>query len=163
VYFEPYTRTYYWYDQGLWEEGPDLPASIRLRTDDAKVVRLQNDKPYLQHESVLSWHGSYYGALPGSTAAYHRSEDAIAQSELRAAIRLAGTMEELMELSGNFGPGAEIGDVTTTSDGKTIEGSVGAATPSSSQGSPSTQGSTPATGSGTMITGAGDSSSGTDR
>jgi hypothetical protein len=177
VYFEPYSRTYFWYDQGLWEEGQDLPKSIQMRGGDAVVVRLQNEKPYVQHESVLRWHPNYFGSLPGSTATYHASTEAITQSELRAAIRMASTLEDLVELSGGFTNGG-VQDMTgaagnttgfpntnptTTNTSNvqpgptgttgTVQGTVGSNT------SPSTTTQSPT---GSLISGAGETSPGTD-
>jgi hypothetical protein len=152
VYFEPYTATYFWYDQGLWEEGPDLPESITLRSGDAVIVRLQNQKPYIQHSTVCAWHPCYYGPLPGSMAPYHATTDAVAQSELRAAIRMASTLEELVELSANQSP--DITEITGTSTGAGTSNPTG---PNAGSTSPAADASTTSTSS--MISGASEESS----
>ena len=99
VYFEPYTDTYFWYLNGLWEEGVELPPTIILDDNTAKVVHLQHTKPYVQHQTVARWHPNFYGPLPGSMDSYHASPEAIAQSEQRSAIRVADSMDELIDMS----------------------------------------------------------------
>ena len=57
TYFEPYTQTYFWYEEGAWHAGPESPPQLILDVDRAKVVKLRTDEmPFLQHTTVLASH-----------------------------------------------------------------------------------------------------------
>ena len=55
AYYEPYTQQYFWYQDGAWRQGEELPIELALRADIAHVVKLQHDLPYLQHDTVRQW------------------------------------------------------------------------------------------------------------
>ena len=55
AYFEPYTRTFYWYENGTWWPGEELPVEMSFDKKLARVVYLQEPLPFPQHESVLVW------------------------------------------------------------------------------------------------------------
>ena len=56
VYFEPYTKTYYWFEKGSWCAGAKPPTGLELNTQLATVVKLQQSLPFVQHDTVLAWH-----------------------------------------------------------------------------------------------------------
>jgi len=57
VYFEPYTRTYHWFDGGTWRSGEELPSSLRPDPELAQVVFLQEDRfPWSQHNTTSFVH-----------------------------------------------------------------------------------------------------------
>jgi hypothetical protein len=56
VYYEPFTQTYWWFEEGSWWPGDKLPDEFELRREMAQVVYLQHDRPYLQHGTVLALH-----------------------------------------------------------------------------------------------------------
>ncbi len=56
TYYEPYSSTYYWFEEGAWHAGPELPTELIPKSDIAQVVKLQADElPFVQHRSVLTW------------------------------------------------------------------------------------------------------------
>lgn len=97
VYFEPYSRTYFWFNEDRWEEGDQLPDHITVHADDANIVRLQEPKPYLQHVTTLQWSWPHTRAIVGSTDAFHATPEAIAASERRAAERNGDMVASLEE------------------------------------------------------------------
>jgi hypothetical protein len=126
VYFEPYTETYFWFENGLWEQGPELGENFAIDSSDAVVVKLQHKKPYVQHCSVTVWHPNYYGPVPGSLDPYHATPEAIAMSEERAAIRLASALDQIQQMESELGdmsglatpdPGAPGADATWQTPG----------------------------------------------
>ncbi len=88
VYFEPYLHLYFWFANDQWEEGTELPSNITLDHWIARTVKLQHEKPYVQHVTVVRWCWPYQTPLYGSTDAYHASTEAIAMSEQRSAERM---------------------------------------------------------------------------
>jgi hypothetical protein len=56
VYFEPYSKTWYWCEHGLWKGGPEPPQTLELNADHATVVKLQQELPFFQHETVIAMH-----------------------------------------------------------------------------------------------------------
>jgi hypothetical protein len=54
VYYEPFTGTYWWFEQGSWWPGSKLPDQFQLEAETAEIVYLQQDRPYLQHGTVLA-------------------------------------------------------------------------------------------------------------
>ena len=45
VYFEPFSRTYFWMEEGVWMEGPQLPSYFTVHAKDAKIVELSTRVP----------------------------------------------------------------------------------------------------------------------
>ena len=55
-YYEPYSETHFWFEDGAWHAGPALPNELKPRTDLGQVVKLQSDDlPFAQHGTVLVW------------------------------------------------------------------------------------------------------------
>ncbi len=55
-YYEPYSKTHYWFSNGAWHAGPELPSALAPKADIGQVVRLQAGQlPFAQHGSVLTW------------------------------------------------------------------------------------------------------------
>ncbi len=59
VYFEPYSKQYFWFEDGVWKQSDSSPRELPLDRRLAKVVKLQNDLPYKQHDMVLAWQPCY--------------------------------------------------------------------------------------------------------
>lgn len=57
VYYEPYSRTFFWFENNQWNEGPELPQHFTLEQDRARVVKLKSPKPHAQHDMVVAKHG----------------------------------------------------------------------------------------------------------
>lgn len=89
VYYEPYTQTYFWFADGMWEQGPEVPANIPLDARSANVVKLQQPAPYVQHASVVAWNWPWFKAVPGSLNEEHMTASAIMTSQQRGAERMA--------------------------------------------------------------------------
>lgn len=67
VYFEPYSETYFWFENGQWHEGAELPKHITLDPEWTRVVKLKSPKPHSQHATVVAQHGPQkYRAYPAS-------------------------------------------------------------------------------------------------
>lgn len=57
VYYQPYIATYWWFEDGAWHRGTELPREFQLDMSLAQVVKLQSDTmPFLQHGTVLTMH-----------------------------------------------------------------------------------------------------------
>lgn len=70
VYFEPYTKTYYWYGNGEWHSGSDIPQELRPLDDRiARIVKLQDFEPFNSHPFVVAQH-------PPSIHMWHEGFDA---------------------------------------------------------------------------------------
>ena len=68
VYFEPYTSTYYWYDGDFWYEGAELPDHVDVSFVEPQIVRLRDNKPYMNHGTVVAKHfGGWKTVKPGAT------------------------------------------------------------------------------------------------
>ena len=96
VYFEPYSQTYYWFAEGQWEQGPNLPETFSLDPHEVKTVRLLFERPYVQHLSVLMSSWPYSTPIPGSLDDFHTSPEGIAMTEQR-----------MMDRAGMFPPEPE--------------------------------------------------------
>ena len=69
VYFEPHTKTYYWFEDNVWQSGSELPRELTpLDGRLARVVKLNEAEPMLHHESVLAQN-------PPSTYVWHPNFD----------------------------------------------------------------------------------------
>ena len=66
VYFEPYSLTWYWFEDDLWRQGHELPQEIAIYDLNPQVVKLASFPPYEQHETVASTFGPFHYAHPGS-------------------------------------------------------------------------------------------------
>ena len=64
VYFEPYTKQYFWFEDGWWHAGDQPPGELVLDPSLATVVKLQQTAPYPQHGTVLAWHPCYRDMPP---------------------------------------------------------------------------------------------------
>jgi hypothetical protein len=53
VYFYPVTGTYWWIDGGVWISGPRPPAQFVLREDARVTVRLNSERPWTEHRTVI--------------------------------------------------------------------------------------------------------------
>jgi hypothetical protein len=60
VYFEPYTRMFFWNEDGYWMEGRVLPSHITVDPHHAKVVHLKTPVPHAQHLTVVASAGPAY-------------------------------------------------------------------------------------------------------
>lgn len=94
VYFEPYTGDFFWFADGQWEQGPTLPPDVNVDPAEGRVVKLQQQKPYVQHETVLLWNWPHNHPAPGSLDAIHHSSEAFALSEKRTVWRESGVVAE---------------------------------------------------------------------
>ena len=54
VYFEPYTRVFFWNEDGEWVEGERLPSHISIDPHLARVVYLKTPVPHAQHITVIA-------------------------------------------------------------------------------------------------------------
>jgi hypothetical protein len=90
VYFEPYTEEYFWFRNGQWERGTELPADISVDPTQGRIVKLQHQDPYLQHETVLQWSWPYNHPAGGALDDVHRSDEAVALMEKRRIWRESG-------------------------------------------------------------------------
>jgi len=86
VYYEPHSKTYYWFADGIWNEGPVLPSRFVIRYDTPRVVKLESRYPYMHHHTVTKsfamnmqpYEGSDFTTSPESFAAYMaRYDDAV--------------------------------------------------------------------------------------
>lgn len=66
VYYEPYSETYYWFQDGLWREGNELPSHIKLQHETPHVVKLESRYPYMQHHTVTRSFAMNFQPYPGS-------------------------------------------------------------------------------------------------
>jgi hypothetical protein len=112
VYYHPYRRMYYWYENGVWEEGHVLPTNLicTLSRHDMQVVKLQEEKPYVQHLTVLQWHKPYHGRFDGSTDPVHSTAEFIAQSEMRSQQRTLASGDAYHPVPFTPGPGTPASD-----------------------------------------------------
>jgi len=60
VYFEPYTRMFFWNEDGEWVEGERLPRHITVDPRYSKVVFLKTPVPHAQHLTVVASAGPAY-------------------------------------------------------------------------------------------------------
>ena len=56
VYFEPYTKRFFWFENGIWRSDQQPPSELELNPEQARVVKLQNGVPFPQHDTVLVWY-----------------------------------------------------------------------------------------------------------
>lgn len=55
AYFEPYSGTYHWFENGAWVEGDSLPLALNPDPELAEIVFLQNGQaPWDQHPTVTT-------------------------------------------------------------------------------------------------------------
>lgn len=77
AYFEPYTGTWYWFEDDAWHMGPELPTELTAEPRLARVVKLQRDSiPFLQHDTVVAWHPSPVEIKPKSFDPGHATDGA---------------------------------------------------------------------------------------
>lgn len=57
VYFEPYTRTYFWHEDGQWFEGARLPSHITVNPEGSRVVFVKTPVPHAHHQMVVATAG----------------------------------------------------------------------------------------------------------
>jgi len=86
VYFEPYSETYYWFANGIWNEGPVLPSRFVISNETPRVVKLESRYPYMHHHTVAKsfalniqpYAGSDFCTTPKAFSAYMaRYDDAV--------------------------------------------------------------------------------------
>ncbi len=82
VYFEPYSRTFFWNEDGHWVEGKTLPTYITIDPDHAKVVYLKSSEPHAQHITVVAQAGPAYGRHDPSPWPNGDAEFAITQAPI---------------------------------------------------------------------------------
>ena len=58
VYFDIYTRNYFYMSGGAWQVSVSLPPTIRIQHDHVVDLELETDKPYLYHEEH---HAKFHG------------------------------------------------------------------------------------------------------
>ena len=51
VYFEPYTKTYAWYEDGRWQQDQFLPRYYDLKLKDHKIIAM----PAFDKKKELAW------------------------------------------------------------------------------------------------------------
>ncbi len=56
VYFEPYSHTWHWQENGEWRSSNVRPGPVAWRADEAVVVKLNWDTPEYGHTSVAMMH-----------------------------------------------------------------------------------------------------------
>jgi len=56
VYFEPYSHTWHWQENGEWRSSSTRPEPVAWRADEAIVVKLNWDTPEFGHTTVASVH-----------------------------------------------------------------------------------------------------------
>jgi len=66
AYFEPYSRTYWWYANDQWNEGPVLPRRLAFLTEEPIVVHVDALPPCSEHAEFLAAHAPKAIAVPGS-------------------------------------------------------------------------------------------------
>jgi hypothetical protein len=66
VYLEPYTRTWFWFKDGQWHEGPVLDPGIHLDHSLSRIVLLNSRTPHEQHDTVAVAHGPWRSRHPSS-------------------------------------------------------------------------------------------------
>lgn len=66
VYFEPHGKTFYWFEQGVWRQGSQLPQHVTLQNESPSVVKLSSEQPFMQHQSVTSAFLTNHQPIPGS-------------------------------------------------------------------------------------------------
>ena len=66
VYFEPHSKTFYWFEQGVWRQGDQLPQHVTLQNETPTVVKLASEEPYMQHHTVTSAFLTNHTPIPGS-------------------------------------------------------------------------------------------------
>lgn len=67
VYFEPYTRMFFWFEDGEWVEGKKLPAQFVINPDYSQVVYLKTPVPHAQHLTVVASAGPAYDIVGQSS------------------------------------------------------------------------------------------------
>jgi len=72
VYFEPHSKTYFWFENNAWQSGAELPREVTPLDDRlARVVHVRELEPMLQHDSVIAmnpptsftWHPDFDARL----------------------------------------------------------------------------------------------------
>lgn len=66
VYFEPHSQTYYWFQNGLWRQGSELPSHIPLQFENPVTVKLESEQPFMQHHSVTKAFAFNHTPIEGS-------------------------------------------------------------------------------------------------
>lgn len=56
IYFQPYTGQFFWFEDGAWRSGDDLPMTRNIRSIDAEVVRSRYDLPFFEHLTHAQLH-----------------------------------------------------------------------------------------------------------
>ena len=57
VYFEPYTKHWYWFQDDLWLTGTELPAQLKpANVRSGRVVFLNERRPWDQHGTVVAYY-----------------------------------------------------------------------------------------------------------
>jgi len=57
AYYEPYSQSWFWFENGSWWNGEALPRGMAPSASQAVVVRTRWDLPFLQHDpTMLSMH-----------------------------------------------------------------------------------------------------------
>lgn len=79
VYFEPYTRTWFWNEQGQWQEGDTLPQFIGVNPDHAKIVYLKTPTPHAQHRTVIAAAG--YSVKPYTASTWPPTSEGTALTQ----------------------------------------------------------------------------------
>ena len=74
TYFDPYRRTYFWFENGTWRSGGELPPEVQPENGRARVVRIMNPLPFVQHETMVAMHpprkDTVDGFLPPNISSY---------------------------------------------------------------------------------------------
>lgn len=81
VYFEPFSHTWYWFEDELWHEGTELPQEFSVHNVNPRIVKLHSMPPYEQHDYVASINGPYLYAYPGSLSAEYGPNIRMAQAQ----------------------------------------------------------------------------------
>jgi hypothetical protein len=57
-YYEPYTETYFWYEDGMWYEGEghEVPKQCTIDLRIAKVIESPHPKPFVHHDAFVGAH-----------------------------------------------------------------------------------------------------------
>lgn len=57
AYYEPYSATWFWFENGSWWYGEELPRGLNVNAEHAVVVKTRWDLPFLQHQpTTLAMH-----------------------------------------------------------------------------------------------------------
>lgn len=96
VYYEPYTKTFHWFDDGTWRSGDNTPDEMWLDPAMARVVYLKLDEfPWGQHDTVA---GTWEPRRDGRPVEY----DALAWAYKNGFLRAPGTPEAFANVSSEY-------------------------------------------------------------